>query len=58
MIDLDEEGLKAARRLAGWEIGDASWANRILNAYFNPEPTNRVLDEENAPERTGVYRSW
>lgn len=55
---MNEEGLKAARRLAGWELGDAKWADIILDAYENPERTNSWLDEENVPERTGVSRSW
>lgn len=55
---MNEEGLKAARRLSGWELGDASWANRIISAYLHPEETNAVLDEDDVPDVTGVYRSW
>ncbi len=55
---MNEEGLKAARRLAGWELGDAVWGDRIIRAYLNPESTNFVLDAENAPERTGVSYRW
>lgn len=55
---MNEEGLNAARRLAGWEIGDAYWANLIIEAYLNPDTANARLDAENAPARTGVYRSW
>lgn len=53
---MNEEGLKAARRLAGWELGDASWANRIIRAYLNPDETNATLDEDDVPLITGTYR--
>lgn len=42
----NEEGIGAARRFAAWHIGDPSWAGAILEAYFNPERTNRYLDED------------
>lgn len=53
---MNEEGLQAARRLAGWELGDASWANLIIRAYLNPDEANSTLDEDNVPKITGVYR--
>jgi hypothetical protein len=55
---VNEEGLNAARRLAGWELGDAIWAERIIRAYMDPEGTHAALDAENAPERTGVSYRW
>lgn len=30
--------LAQARKRAGWEIGDPSWADLILAAYLNPGP--------------------
>lgn len=51
-----EEGLAAARRLAGWEIGDKNWADLIIRAYLNPAEANALLDADNAPQRTGVWR--
>ncbi len=43
---MSAEGLAAARRYARWYIGDASWANHIIDAYNNPVETNAMLDEE------------
>lgn len=43
-----EAGMAAARRLAGWEIGDPSWGPMIVGAYLNPENTMRMLDEDEA----------
>lgn len=43
-----EAGMAAARRLALWEIGDASWGGQIIGAYLNPEATNAYLDGEGA----------
>lgn len=54
--ELNQEGLRAARRLAGWEIGDAGWADIILAAYMDPEGTNARLDADDVPQRTGVWR--
>ena len=56
MTEINEEGLKAARRLAGWEIGDGSWAYKIIRAYLNPEEVNSELDEDDVPMITWVYR--
>lgn len=47
-MDYDKDGLKAARRTAAWELGDARWADEILDAYFNPVSANEYLDEEMA----------
>ena len=42
----DIAGLAAARRKARWELGDSSWADVILSAYFNPEQANEDLNAE------------
>lgn len=44
-MEYNEEGLKAARRTCAWELGDARWAEEILEAYFYPVQANRYLDE-------------
>lgn len=49
------EGLDAARRLAGWEIGHSYWADLIIEAYLNPESQNESLDAQGVPSRTGVF---
>lgn len=46
MTELDQKGLQAARRYARWHIGDSAWASLILQAYFNPEQANDILDRE------------
>jgi hypothetical protein len=46
MNDFDAKGLEAARRYAYWHTADRTWADSILNAYFNPDDTNKQLDEE------------
>lgn len=46
-MELSEDGLRAARRYAEWNLGDPSWANSILWAYQNPEETIRMIEEEN-----------
>lgn len=51
-----EDGLVAARRYAGWHIGDKSWADPIIRAYLNPEEAHKELDEEDVPMNTGVFR--
>lgn len=43
------EGILVARRWAAWEIGDASWADRIVEAYLEPERIGKLLDGEGAP---------
>ncbi|WP_067201231.1 hypothetical protein [Microbacterium sp. XT11] len=48
-------GLAAARRLAGWELGDPSWANAIISAYLNPETAHARMDEDEVPARTGTF---
>lgn len=44
-----EAGMVAARRIAGWEIGDTAWAGIIVDAYLNPERIMAALDAEGAP---------
>lgn len=44
-----EAGMVAARRYAGWEIGDTGWAAGIVSAYLNPEQTMADLDKDGAP---------
>lgn len=58
MAEPDAKGLEAARRVAGWEIGDPTWANRIIRAYLDPEGTHKSLDAEDVPKKTGAYRPW
>lgn len=53
---IDPEGLAAARRLAGWEIGDPSWADTIIYAYLSPVETHERLDADGVPLRTGTFR--
>ena len=48
MSELNPAGMAAARRLAGWHIGDRYWADLIIRAYNNPEETNAALDKEQA----------
>jgi hypothetical protein len=45
-MEYNEEGLAAARRFAVWNLGDPSWANEILSAYFYPGIANLELDEQ------------
>ena len=42
----DAEGLRVARRIARWHMGDASWADVIIAAYKNPSMHERELDAE------------
>lgn len=53
---IDQDGLSAARRLAGWEIGDTSWADLIIRAYLYPEVANAAMDSDGIPARTGAFR--
>jgi hypothetical protein len=43
---LDEGGLRAARAVAGWYLGYASWADQIIGAYLNPEEALKNLRRE------------
>ena len=45
----DPEGLAVARRKAGWELGDPSWADVILAAYLNPADADEEMDMEDVP---------
>jgi hypothetical protein len=42
----DPDGIAVALEVALWEIGDASWAHVIVDAYLNPEAALRELREE------------
>lgn len=42
----DEKALNAARRFALWHIGEAAWADRIIEAFRHPDETNFALDAE------------
>lgn len=42
----EDQRMGAARRLARWYLGDSQWADMILNAYRNPEESDRRLSEE------------
>ncbi len=50
MIDLlppdNEERRAQAFARAEWELGDSSWADIILFAYWNPEEDKKELAEE------------
>lgn len=43
---LDEEGLRAARAIAGWYLGYSSWADKIIGAYLNPDEALKNLRRE------------
>lgn len=43
-------GLAAAKRLAAWQIGDAWFADFIVNAYLDPAAADAMLDEQGAPK--------
>lgn len=43
----DPRGIEVAREVAQYEIGDASWAHVIVDAYLNPE---RALEELRAEQ--------
>lgn len=53
----DVDGLGAARRYAGWHLGDPSWANLIIAAYLDPDAAHSRLDAGGVPPSTGTYRS-
>jgi hypothetical protein len=42
----DQMGMRAARAVAQWYIGDPSWAGLIVNAYLNPESALENLRRE------------
>lgn len=47
---MNEKGLRAARAVAQWHIGDPSWANLIVDAYLNPERAIEQLAREKGGE--------
>lgn len=45
-----QEGMKAARLFAEWNIGGRSWADGIIWAYLNPEAAIRdIHDQQEEP---------
>lgn len=42
----DEEGMRVARQVAGYELGDPSWADLIVRAYLNPVQAAEELKAE------------
>lgn len=45
-----EARLAAARRMAGWQLGDPSWADVLIEAYLEPDNANAELDMEMGDE--------
>lgn len=47
----NSEALRRAHAVAQWEIGDATWADVILNAYFDPDDLSaaEALEELTKP---------
>ena len=43
-VKLDPKGIQQARARAEWELGDSSWADVILTAYFNPDDDAETLE--------------
>lgn len=41
-----DRGRTAARKVAAYYIGDASWADMIIEAYLEPEKAEQALGEE------------
>lgn len=41
-----DEGMRVARKWAGWYLGSPSWADDIVNAYLNPASVDARLQEE------------
>lgn len=52
------KGMQAARRFAGWHIGDGHWAELIIEAYTNPDLANEIMDSEDVPENTDARRYY
>ena len=42
----EQERMDAARRRAQWDLGDAAWANRLINAYLHPREDTARLEAE------------
>lgn len=43
----DPDGLARARRASAYEIGDASWADMIIDAYLNAPPEQSHVTRTN-----------
>jgi len=46
MTSVDPRGLEVARQYAEYYIGDSSWADMILGAYFDPENKASELETD------------
>lgn len=46
MTPSHENALKAARQVAGYYIGDPSWADLLVGAYLDPENALASLKED------------
>lgn len=42
----EDERMTQARRRAQWELGDPSWAGRIVAAFLDPERDRVALAQE------------
>lgn len=42
----ETRAMQVARNVAGYHIGDPSWADLIVNAYLNPEEASEKLRQE------------
>lgn len=45
----EEERMRAAEAVAGWHLGDRTWAGLIVGAYKSPRLAMEVLRAEMAP---------
>ena len=45
-----EERMAAARRAAQWHLGDAAYADMIVEAYRDPDAAQDYMDREGVPE--------
>lgn len=41
---LSAEGYYTAKAVASYELGDSSWADEILRAYFKPNPLHEHFE--------------
>lgn len=41
-----EERMAVARRVAGWELGSGSWADRLISAYLWPDEARENLNRD------------
>lgn len=43
---INERGLKVARDVAQWRIGDRDWADVIIAAFLDPDGAEQMLKED------------